>query len=172
MLGGMGVTYQYANLTKREWFSASAFGGSGNSRGLGTNLTARAFELLLVRPYRRHAEAADAIEVGRWADDSIAIVGDDDAKWLEYFEQFADLYADLIPLINHRDGFEGLGEAAAKDDRLYAQICHLIVTRQAMELEGGMKARFGTNFRQRYKEVLPRLRPSQLPKDLRPTAGG
>ena len=162
----MSVTYHYTNLTKREWFDASAFGGSGNRHGLGLNLTARAFELLLVRGHQRQADA-DPIAFGRWADDSIAIVGDTDEKWLEYKESFADLYVDLIPLINQYDGFAGLAEVAEKSNRLYVQICHLVFTRQAMELESGMKARFGPNFGQRYKDVLPKLHPFQQPKDLR-----
>jgi hypothetical protein len=167
----MSVTYHYANLTKQEWFDASAFGGSGNRHGLGLNLTARVFELLLVRGYQRQTEA-DPIAFGRWADDSIAIVGDTDEKWLEYRERFSDLYVDLIPLINQYDGFAGLAEVAEKNNRLYVQICHLIFTRQAMELEGGMKERFGPDFRQRYKDALPKLLPFQQPKDLRLAASG
>lgn len=167
----MSITYHYANLSKQEWFSASAFGGSGDRHGLGSNLTARAFELLLVWGYHQQRKQ-DPIAFGRWADDSIAIVGDTDDKWLEYLKQFADLYVDLIPLIHRHDGFAGLGEAAAKDDRLYVQICHLIFTQQAMELEGAMKERFGTNFRQRYKDLLPRLQHFEQPKDLRLTASG
>jgi hypothetical protein len=167
----MSISYHYANLSKQEWFGASAFGGSGNRHGLGINLTARAFELLLVRGYTKQTKE-DPIAFGRWADDSIAIVGDTDKKWLEYLEQFVDLYVDLIPLINRSDGFAGLGEAAEKNDRLYVQICHLIFTRQAMELENGMKERFGANFRQRYKDALPKLLHFEQPKDLRPTTSG
>jgi len=155
VIRSMSVTYHYANLSKQEWFDASAFGGSGDRHGLGLNLTARAFELLLV-----------------WADDSIAIVGDTDEKWIEYRENFSDLYVDLIPLINQYDGFAGLAEVAEKNNRLYVQICHLIFTRQAMELESGMRERYGPNFRQRYKDVLPKLLPFEQPKDLRLAASG
>jgi hypothetical protein len=167
----MSITYHYANLSKKEWFDASAFGGSGDRHGLGLNLTARAFELLLVRGYQRQSND-DPIAFGRWADDSIAIIGDSDEKWLEYQKHFADLYVDLIPLIHQHDGFAGLAEAAEGDDRLYAQICHLIFTRQAIELESGMKERFGTNFRQRYNDVLPKLHHFRQPKDLRPAVTG
>lgn len=44
----MGTTYHYANLTKREWFCTDALGGSAKLSGLGLNLTARGFDLLLV----------------------------------------------------------------------------------------------------------------------------
>lgn len=161
----MSITYHYANLTKQEWFSASAFGGSGDRDGLGLNLTARAFELLLVTRSQQ-PDGQVRIEVGRWAGDSIAIVGDADEEWLEYQRRFADLYADLIPFINRRDGFSGLADAAAQDDRLYTQICHLIMSRQAAELEVGMKERFGSNFRQRYKDVIPKLQRFEQPRDL------
>jgi hypothetical protein len=167
----MSVTYHYANLTKQEWFDASAFGGSGDRHGLGSNLTARAFELLLVRGYQRQTPE-DPIAFGRWADDSIAIVGDTDEKWLEYRDQFADLYADLIPLINRSEGSAALAQAAETNDRLYVQICHLIFTRQTMELESGMKERFGANYRQRYKDTLPKLERSEQPKDLRSATSG
>jgi hypothetical protein len=163
----MSVSYSYANLTKQEWLDGSAYGGSGNRHGLGRNLTARAFELLLVGGHRRH-DKRDPIAFGRWATDSIAVVGDTDDRYLAYRTRFDDLYADLIPLIYHHDGFAELREAAAKSDQLYVQICHLIVTRQAMELETGMKEVFGTNFRQRYKDALPKLQRFEQPKDLRP----
>ena len=52
----MGTTYHYANLTRREWFSTSAFGGSGKLNGLGLTLTGRTFELLLVGGYGKSAE--------------------------------------------------------------------------------------------------------------------
>jgi hypothetical protein len=161
----MGTTYHYANLTRREWFSTSAFGGSGKLNGLGLTLTGRTFELLLVGGHGRSAES-DPVDFGRWAGDAIEIIGDNDDRWLQCNEQFTDLYADLIPFIHHFDGFEQLGQAATRDRRLYVQICHLIVTRQALELESGMKKTFGANYWARYKELYPTLHAFEQPKDL------
>jgi hypothetical protein len=161
----MSTSYYYTNSTRQEWFSASAFGGSGNRHGFGQNLTARAFELLLVRLPGR--TPSDHVQFGCWAGDSIAIVGDSDDDWPVYSERFTNLYADLIPFLFHFDGFEELGEVAAKCNRLYAQICHLIVSRQALELESAMKEEFGANYLRRYKDIYPTLVPCQHPRNLR-----
>ena len=162
----MGTTYQYVNLTREEWFSTSAFGGSGKLNGLGLTLTGRTFELLLVGGYGRSTEPGP-VGYGRWAGDAIEIIGDNDDRWIKCNEQFTDLYADLIPFINHFDGFEQLGQVAEIDGQLYVQICHLIVTRQAVELESGMKKTFGANYWARYKELYPKLHGFQQPRDLR-----
>lgn len=161
----MSTSYQYASLAKREWFSTSAFGGSGNFRGLGLNLSARAIELLLISGKGRHAPE-DPVDLGRWAGNSVEIIGDNDERWLQFNEQFRDLYADLVPMIHRHDGFALFGGVAAKDNRLYVQICHLIFTRQVLELEPPMRETFGPNFRQRYKDVLPKLYRFQQPRDL------
>jgi hypothetical protein len=148
----MATTYHYANLTKREWFSTDALGGSAKFKGLGLNLTARAFDLLLVCiPGETVPEAP--VSIGRWVGDSIAIVGDSDDNWLNYFAEFADLSADVILLIVSRDGFERVGDAAAEDDSLFVQLCHLVVTRQSLVLEPHMRKRFGFGFYQRYKDL-------------------
>jgi hypothetical protein len=167
----MSTSYQYASLTKRQWFSASALGGSGNRHGFGKNLTSRAFELLLVGIPGASA-ASCGIYAGCWAGDSIAIVGDNCDLWLKYDDDFDDVYADLIPMVNDYDGFEPLAEVAEECGRLYVQICHLIVTKQAIGLEAGMKLAFGANYWQRYKDLYPKLARFQLPRDLLPTAGG
>lgn len=162
----MGITYHYASLTKQEWFSASDFGGSGKRGGLGFNLTAHLFELLLISDVGVRSDQRLRVDVGGWAGDSIAIIGDSNDQWLEYKARFTDLYADLIPMIYRNDGFAPLGDLAADDDRLYVQICHLIFSRQALDLEFNMRERFGPNFGRRYKDALPKLYPFQQPKDL------
>ena len=147
----MGTTYHYANLTKREWFSTDALGGNSKFRGLGLNLTARGFDLLLVRG-PAPAEADGPVRVGRWSGDSVAIVGDTDDDWLRYHDEFADLTADVILLVASCDGFERIGDAAADDSGLFMQLCHLVVTRQSPELEAHMRQRYGTRFYSQYQE--------------------
>jgi hypothetical protein len=148
----MGTTYHYANLTKREWFSTDALGGNPKFGGLGLNLTARGFDLLLVR--NDTPTVADApVHVGRWSSDAIAIIGDTDDNWLQYNSEFADLTADVILLVVSYDGFERVGDAAEGDSSLFMQLCHLVVTRQAPKLEAQMRVRFGMSFWQRYKDL-------------------
>ena len=88
----MGTTYHYANLTKREWFSTDALGGSAKLSGLGLNLTARGFDLLLVHGFAT-STSDSAVRPGRWAGDAVAIIGDTDDNWLQYHDEFADLTA-------------------------------------------------------------------------------
>ena len=166
----MGTTYHYANLTRREWFPADALGGNPKFAGLGLGLTARAFSLLLVR-VATPAPDADPVRVGRWSGDAVAMVGDTDPEWSRYRDEFADLSADVIVLVFGCDGLGELGEAADGDDALFAQLCHLAVTRQAPELEPHLKERFGVNFVKRYRDVC-RSRGWWTPKDIaRPGPG-
>ena len=161
----MGTTYHYANLTKREWFSIDALGGNAKLYCLGFNLTARGFELLLVGSRAFAASDVLAVGVGRWALDSIAIIGDDEDDWLRYNDEFADLTADVILLVASHDGFERIGDAAEHDDHLFMQLCHLLVTDQAPELEVHMRNRFGTRFLSRYRDLC-RERSGFKPRDL------
>ena len=166
----MGTTYHDANLTKREWFSTDALGGNPKFLGLGLNLTARGFDLLLVRGTAT-ASPDDPVRVGRWSGDAVAIVGDMDDEWLRYYDEFADLTADVILLVVACDGFERVGDAAAEDSGLFMQLCHLVVTRQAPTLEAYMRERFGTRFYSRYQELC-RERVSFKPSDVaRPGSG-
>ena len=166
----MGTTYNYANLTKREWFATDALGGSAKLSGLGLNLTARAFNLLLVQGYAPTA-AADPIRPGRWAGDAVAIIGDTDDNWLRYNDEFADLAADVILLVFSCDGFERIASVAEEDSHLFIQICHLVVTRQAPDLEPHVKQWLGTSIRQRYKDLLPRRSFVQAEGDVARPAG-
>jgi hypothetical protein len=165
----MGTTYRYANLTKREWFDADALGGSSKAGGLGLSLTARAFDLLLVSGHP-HAPSR-GVSWGRWARDSIALIGDADDEWPRYREEFADIGADVILMLYARDGFERIGSAAEEDPELFMELCHLVVTRQALQLEPHMKERFGANFRQRYKKLCEE-RGGFKPKDVVFAEGG
>ncbi|WP_020470856.1 hypothetical protein [Zavarzinella formosa] len=160
----MGITYHYANLTKREWFSTDALGGNPKFGGVGLNLTARGFDLLLVRGYTQ-AGTDGPVRVGRWSGDSVTIVGDTDDDWLRYHDEFADLTADIILLVVSCDGFERVGDAAAEDSGLFMQLCHLVMTRQAPELEAHMRQRFGMRFYSQYQEQC-RESSSFKPKDL------
>ena len=146
----MGVTYHYANLTKREWFDVAALGGNSKFAGVGYSLTTRAFDLLLVKTGR--TSNPKVVECGRWCGDSIAIIGDTDERWEEYYLEFSDLSADVILLVFSNGGFQQIGEAAADDIQLFRQICHLVVTRQAMELEPLLKQFFGTDWTHRYQK--------------------
>jgi hypothetical protein len=149
----MGTTYHYTNLTKREWFSADALGGSSKFNGLGLNLSARAFDLLLLDLQHTNPTSSTSVDLGRWIGDHIALIGDTNNKWLQYHEEFADIESDVILMLFAYDGFEHLASAAEEDNGLFRQLCHLALSQQAPALVPHLSQHFGTNFRQRYKEL-------------------
>jgi len=148
----VGTTYHYANLTKREWFRTDALGGSAKLTGLGRSLTARAFELLLVRN-NVASMSNDPVWIGRWAGDAIALIGDTDDNWLQYDDEFVDLTADVILLLVSNDGFDCIAAVAEEDSRLFMQLSYLVETHQAPVLEPHMKQRFGTRYWKRYQDM-------------------
>jgi hypothetical protein len=160
----VGTTYHYANLTKREWFSADVLGGSSKWTGLGFNLGSRAFDLLLLD---RHPQDNDprVVSIGRWAGDSVAIVGDATDRWLQYRAEFDNLAADVVMLIYRCDGFDSIAEVAQHDTSVFIQLCHLAVTRQSPELEPHLGEKFGSSFRRKYKDFLSKS-PTPAPFDL------
>jgi hypothetical protein len=148
----MGITYHYANLTKREWFPIDALGGGSKLNGLGRTLTARAFELLLVK-CSVPSMPNDPVRVGRWAGDAIAVIGDEDDNWLQYGNEFTDLTADVILLLVSEDGFERIGSVAEEDSSLFLQLSYLAGTHQAPVLEPHMKQRFGRRYWRQYQDM-------------------
>ena len=158
----MGANYSYFNLTKRQRFSCDALGGNSRRPGCGRDLTSRAFHLLLIDTARYLK--TNEMELKQWHGDSICLLTDTDDDWTRYEQEFADITADLILLVLHRDGYETISEAAEIDNRLFMQICHLAVTKQAPELEPHLKEQFGSNWRQRYKDkcVNAHFRPIDL----------
>jgi hypothetical protein len=165
----MGTTYHYANLTKREWFSASAFGENAKISGLGRSLSSRAFDLLLADLGKQH-EGTGLVEIGRWSGDAITIIGDTDDAWGQYRDTFTALDADVILLIHATDGFEEIATAANRSDSLFIQLCHLVATHQTPQLEPHMNQHFGSNFFQRYKRLCTEM-PWFEPKDLNRARG-
>ena len=149
----MGIYYHYANFTKRERFGVGAVGGSSKGWAFGYTLASRAFHLLLAGQPGTVAPSAPGTR-GSWAGDSIAVVGDDNMPdWEQFQREFADLEANAILLVYRTDGFEPIGEVAESNTFLFMQLCHLVATRQAMELEPHLKQRFGGPFLRRYKEL-------------------
>lgn len=107
---------------------------------------------MLMQGYGR-ATADDVVKVGRWAGDAVAVIGDTNDKWVQYHEEFADLTADVILFMVAWDGFDVVGDAAENDSILFMQLAHLVVTRQAPDLEPHMRRRFGNRFWERYKDM-------------------
>lgn len=148
----MGVYFHYANYTKRERFHIDALGGGIKRSAVGRTLASRAFHLLLLDEPRRTVK-----DVGRWKGDSIAIVGDDYLPdWDKFMQEFVDIAANTIVLLYRTDGFQTIAEAAETESRLFMQLCHLVVTRQVLDLERHMKERFGERFLRRYQEIASR----------------
>ena len=162
----MGIYYYYANATKRECFPIDALGGGLKHNALGFTLASRAFHLLLPGEPGHGPGPPDRL-YGRWAGDSIFIIGDDLVPdWNQFVSEYTNIEADAILLVFKTDGFDGIGEAAEKEDTLYMQLCHLAVTGQAPQLEAELKRRFGTGYLQRYTSLC-RVRGSFAPKDLK-----
>jgi hypothetical protein len=150
----MGIYYHYANFTKRERLAVDALGGSPRFSAAGRTLAARAFHLLMFD--RTPGAPGDDPKhwQGRWARDSVAIVGDDLLPDFEKFKaEFADIGANAILLVHSADGFEEIAEAAHKSKSLFMELCYLVSTRQALELEPHMKQEFGGRYLQRFKEL-------------------
>lgn len=149
----MGVYYYYVNLTKKEKFCIDTLGGSLRHRGLGRTLASRAFHLML--DYSK----------GRWAGDYVAVMGDDNTPdWSHLSETLTDIDAIVILTLFYIDGFKEIGEIAKHDRYLFMQLCHLVVTRQALELEPLLLEYFGASYLKKYKELCKEL--YYLPKDL------
>lgn len=149
----MGVYYHYANYTKRERFCIDTIGGGCKLSALGFTPASRAFHLLLHEQPKAIAASPHGA-CGRWSGDSIAIVGDDlTPDWEQFETEFTDIAAHAILLVFETDGFDRIGDAAEEDDCLYMQLCVLIASRQATELERPMQARFGDHFWDRYKRL-------------------
>ena len=160
----MGVYYHYANFTRRERFGVDAVGGGIKLSNLGYTLASRAFHLFLAGSSGRK-EDTPRHGLGRWAGDSVAIVGDDLVPdWEQFKAEFTDIEANAILVVFRADGFEEIGAVAQGDTRLFMQLCHLAVTRQVPELEPHLKQTFGGRYLARYKELCQR---GQFePKDL------
>jgi hypothetical protein len=148
----LGTTYHYANLTKREWFSAGALGENDKLSGLGVTLASRAFHLLLIRE-GEPSKIEEPVRLGRWAGDAVLLVGDDDEEWDRYRDELVAIDADVILLLHEHNGFERIGEAAARNDVLFMQLCHLVATAKVPRLEAEMRGKFGSGFLRRYKEL-------------------
>lgn len=149
----MGVYYHYANFTRRERFGVDAVGGGNKLSNLCYTLASRAFHLFLVDSSGRK-EDTPRHGLGRWAGDSVAIVGDDlMPDWEGFKAEFTDIEANAILVVFRADGFEQIGDVARRDSRLFMQLCHLAVSRQVPDLDPQLKQAFGGRYLARYKEL-------------------
>ena len=120
----MGVYDHYVNLSRKERFPVDSLGGGIKRGALGRTLAARALHLMLDNGG------------GRWAGDKIAIMGDDvTPDWDRITQEFVDIEADAILTVFRADGFEEIREIASRDDAFLMQLCHMVISRQALELE-------------------------------------
>ena len=142
-------------------------GGGMKFNCIGNTLAARAFELMLTSTKARdHQPSGPHSMLGHWSGDSVAILGDDtEPDWERIKREFADIEASVILLVFEVDGFERLGEAAATDDTLFMELCHLVVTKQAPALAYSLQDRFGPKFLNRYGQLCQEM-PWFRPKDL------
>lgn len=158
----MGVYCYYVNFTKRERFPIDALGGGIKERCIGNTLAAKAFHWMLVgEPGLGPAPE----KFGRWSGDAVAIIRDEHiTDWWQFKDDFKDIEADVILMFADRS-FEEMCAACDDREELYAQLCHLILTGQAPQLEARMLRKFGKGYLQRYTDYC-NCNPSYRPKDL------
>lgn len=160
----LGTYYHYVNFDRRERFITGVLGDGIKFYAIGHTRTARAFGLLLTRPYGERGRGAT--DLGRWAGHAVAIVGDDpDPEWDDIVETFTDIEANVLRVVYEVDGFGPLAEAAEANDGVFMALCHLALTGQMPALREELARHFGVGFRKRY-EALARARPGFIPHDL------
>ena len=140
--GTMGVYYYYANHTKREMFPVDCFGGPIKHNGIGRGLGARAFALMLQENH------------GRWVNDKVVVLGDDHREdWIEIRDSYTNISANAILTVADAGGLEEVLEFAEADERLFMQLCHLIITDQTPNWQSQFEERFGAGYQSRYQKL-------------------
>jgi hypothetical protein len=148
----MGVYYLYVNLTKRQRFSIGAVGGGIKRDCIGRTLAARAFELMLSGNLDQNLSPVK--DECSWAGDSVMLVGDEFLPdYYRFKDEFTDVGANAIMVLLKVDGFDEIAEVAEKDETLFMQLAHMVLTRQAPRLAPYMEQRFGRDFLRRYQEL-------------------
>jgi hypothetical protein len=150
----MGVYYHYVNFTKRHHFSIGAIGGGVKFSTIGYGATARAFELLITRPWLESNDSARKLH-GSWEGDHLAIVGDTDSDFENVIlPEFANITANVILMSIAVDGFQAMAAMAEKDQHLFLQLCHLLETNYFPYLLSEMEKPFGKDFWKEKKRIL------------------
>lgn len=139
----MGEYFRYVNLDRREYFDIDALGGATKASGIGRNLGARAFALLLTR--RGGGGAGGQVAVGSWAGDRVAVIGDyiepnalgvatgsERNLWSVVDEEYRDISSSVAVMLLDSDGPDELVEAARHRTDLFVLLAELaLVHRQA-----------------------------------------
>jgi len=104
--------------------------------------------------------------LGRWCGDSIAIVEQEyPLDWEQFKSEYVDIAANAILTVYHEDGFDQIGKQAEQDQNLFLELCHLVVSSQAIELEPHMMKWFGKRYLGLYDRSL-KTHPNFEPKNI------
>ncbi len=148
----MGAYYYYVNRTKKEIFSIGALGGGIKFGSIGMGLTARAFDLMILKPVPEIFPHEYRI-CGRWHGDRVAVECDDSNPDWDEVSAYLPIDADVAVMLYEFDGFELLADLAAEDNVFFVQLCYLVVTNQYPRFEAELSKAFGPDFLSRYGEV-------------------
>jgi hypothetical protein len=150
----MSVYYHYVHLSKKERFAVDSLGGGIKRSSLGRTLAGRAFHLMLENVS------------GRWAGDNIVIMGDDVIPdWEQITAEFIDIEANAILTVFQADGFDEIRASAAHDNGFFMQLCHMVITGQAIEMEVQLQEMCGGSYQKRYAQLCQK-RTWFLPKNV------
>jgi hypothetical protein len=169
--GEMGEYFVYANLDRAEFFDVGALGGPIKVDGVGRNLGARALGLLLlVRGFQTERHLVP--RVGSWATGRIAAVGDYARGSLgdiatdahdHIVQTFADISSAVIVMVFRHDGPAAVIPAAELDDTLFVRLAELALFHHVDDIEAGLDAGFGVDWRKTYAERRARVFTPTLP---------
>jgi len=146
----MGEYFHYVNHDKKHRFCIGNLGGADKFSGIGRNLGGRAFCLLLTRSSSK--TRYEHTWVGSWIGDIIECVGDYSTLQDEYY-RYKEVTANIVKILYQVDGAEDLIEVARKDNQLFIQITHLIITNTLPEILPDFEEAFGKQWGKRYKGI-------------------
>lgn len=184
----MGTTYFVANLAKRQYFDPSYAGGSENSKRSGVlyGLSGHALGQLLMP--RNQLD----FYLESWIGDGLVLVGDEgdpnDIEQLKLFQKapdqdayhivtelFDDISLNLIAQLCKRTAFlNHFLDLAEECSWVFMNLAHAFMFLPARSIEFAFIARFGTDWRHRYNDILksgpyypmPMTPASQLARDI------
>ena len=159
----MGEYFEYVNHDKRLLFSIGFDGCNNKFSGIGYNIGARAFCLLLTQS-DHFCKIYNHTLLGSWIGDKVSCIGDE-SLWEYEYDSYRDITANIIVMLYQIDGAENLIQQPASCNDFFIQIGYLILTKQFTDILSAFEANFTNNWTKRYKDIIKSSYSSQ-PLDL------
>ena len=148
----MGEYFQYVNHNKKLLFSIGFDGRNNKFSGIGYNLGARAFCLLLTQS-DHFCKVYNHTLLGSWVGDKVSCMGDQ-SVWEYESDSYQNITANIILMLHQIDGGEKLIQRATYCNNFFIQIGYLILTQQFTDILPAFEANFGSDWTKRYKNIL------------------